>query len=145
MLYGICLIINCGLDLILKDIVFSSSLRQKLNKTDSIARSLVDFCQVAGIPVSLVQKRNIQQKLIVLCFIFQRHSGAAREGVYSLTKSLAFEWACSGVRINCVAPVGKCSILKFIGKLCYSDSICGVDRGVWEYATVALNIDFKNR
>ncbi|XP_002749780.2 peroxisomal trans-2-enoyl-CoA reductase [Callithrix jacchus] len=32
------------------------------------------------------------------------HSGAAREGVYSLTKSLAFEWACSGVRINCVAP-----------------------------------------
>ncbi|XP_004674371.1 PREDICTED: peroxisomal trans-2-enoyl-CoA reductase [Condylura cristata] len=32
------------------------------------------------------------------------HSGAAREGVYSLTKSLALEWASSGVRINCVAP-----------------------------------------
>ncbi|XP_037596720.1 peroxisomal trans-2-enoyl-CoA reductase [Cebus imitator] len=32
------------------------------------------------------------------------HSGAAREGVYNLTKSLALEWACSGVRINCVAP-----------------------------------------
>uniref|UniRef100_F7DTT0 Peroxisomal trans-2-enoyl-CoA reductase n=1 Tax=Macaca mulatta TaxID=9544 RepID=F7DTT0_MACMU len=33
-----------------------------------------------------------------------RHSGAARAGVYNLTKSLALEWACSGVRINCVAP-----------------------------------------
>ncbi|XP_049626335.1 peroxisomal trans-2-enoyl-CoA reductase-like [Suncus etruscus] len=32
------------------------------------------------------------------------HSGAAREGVYNLTKSLAIEWASSGVRINCVAP-----------------------------------------
>ncbi|XP_007535729.2 peroxisomal trans-2-enoyl-CoA reductase isoform X1 [Erinaceus europaeus] len=32
------------------------------------------------------------------------HSGAAREGVYSLTKSLALEWASSGIRINCVAP-----------------------------------------
>ncbi|KAM5228889.1 peroxisomal trans-2-enoyl-CoA reductase [Ctenodactylus gundi] len=32
------------------------------------------------------------------------HSGAAREGVYSLTKTLALEWASSGVRINCVAP-----------------------------------------
>ncbi|KAB1279516.1 Peroxisomal trans-2-enoyl-CoA reductase [Camelus dromedarius] len=32
------------------------------------------------------------------------HSGAAREGVYNLTKSLALEWASSGVRINCVAP-----------------------------------------
>ncbi|KAG8521016.1 Peroxisomal trans-2-enoyl-CoA reductase [Galemys pyrenaicus] len=32
------------------------------------------------------------------------HSGAAREGVYNLTKSLALEWASSGVRLNCVAP-----------------------------------------
>ncbi|MXQ79234.1 hypothetical protein E5288_WYG000454 [Bos mutus] len=32
------------------------------------------------------------------------HSGAAREGVYNLTKSLALEWASSGVRINSVAP-----------------------------------------
>ncbi|XP_053453361.1 peroxisomal trans-2-enoyl-CoA reductase [Nycticebus coucang] len=32
------------------------------------------------------------------------HSGAAREGVYNLTKSLALEWASSGVRINCVGP-----------------------------------------
>ncbi|XP_053527281.1 peroxisomal trans-2-enoyl-CoA reductase isoform X2 [Artibeus jamaicensis] len=32
------------------------------------------------------------------------HSGAAREGVCSLTKTLAVEWARSGVRLNCVAP-----------------------------------------
>ncbi|XP_058388938.1 peroxisomal trans-2-enoyl-CoA reductase [Diceros bicornis minor] len=32
------------------------------------------------------------------------HSGAAREGVYNLSKTLALEWATSGVRINCVAP-----------------------------------------
>ncbi|XP_010610257.1 peroxisomal trans-2-enoyl-CoA reductase isoform X2 [Fukomys damarensis] len=35
------------------------------------------------------------------------HSGAAREGVYHLTKSLAVGWARSGVRINCVAPVSS--------------------------------------
>ncbi|XP_059783383.1 peroxisomal trans-2-enoyl-CoA reductase isoform X3 [Balaenoptera ricei] len=35
-----------------------------------------------------------------------RHSGAAREGVYNLTKSLAVERASSGIRIDCVAPVG---------------------------------------
>lgn len=32
------------------------------------------------------------------------HSGAARGGVYSLTKSMALAWASSGVRVNCVAP-----------------------------------------
>ncbi|XP_070592961.1 peroxisomal trans-2-enoyl-CoA reductase-like isoform X2 [Erythrolamprus reginae] len=32
------------------------------------------------------------------------HSGAARAGVDNLTKSLAIEWACNGVRINSVAP-----------------------------------------
>ncbi|XP_012506925.1 PREDICTED: peroxisomal trans-2-enoyl-CoA reductase isoform X2 [Propithecus coquereli] len=37
-------------------------------------------------------------------FPFAAHTGAAREGVYNLSKSLALEWAHSGVRINCVAP-----------------------------------------
>ncbi|XP_075807831.1 peroxisomal trans-2-enoyl-CoA reductase isoform X2 [Microtus pennsylvanicus] len=37
-------------------------------------------------------------------FPLASHSGAAREGVYNLTKSMALEWAKSGVRINCVAP-----------------------------------------
>ncbi|XP_007420219.2 peroxisomal trans-2-enoyl-CoA reductase [Python bivittatus] len=32
------------------------------------------------------------------------HSGAARAAVDNLTKTLAIEWACSGVRINSVAP-----------------------------------------
>nr|XP_033506781.1 peroxisomal trans-2-enoyl-CoA reductase [Epinephelus lanceolatus] len=32
------------------------------------------------------------------------HTGAARAGVDNLTKSLAIEWAASGVRINSVAP-----------------------------------------
>ena len=35
------------------------------------------------------------------------HTGAARAGVDNLTKSLAIEWAPSGVRINSVAPVGS--------------------------------------
>jgi citronellol/citronellal dehydrogenase len=32
------------------------------------------------------------------------HSGAARAGVENLTKTAAYEWAGSGVRVNCVAP-----------------------------------------
>lgn len=32
------------------------------------------------------------------------HTGAARAGVDNLTKSLAIEWADSGVRVNAVAP-----------------------------------------
>ena len=32
------------------------------------------------------------------------HSGAARAGVVNLTKTAAFEWASSGVRVNAVAP-----------------------------------------
>ena len=32
------------------------------------------------------------------------HSGAARAGVENLTKSLAIEWAPSGVRVNSIAP-----------------------------------------
>lgn len=35
------------------------------------------------------------------------HTGAARAAVDNLTKSLAVEWAASGVRINSVAPVSK--------------------------------------
>lgn len=32
------------------------------------------------------------------------HSGAARAGMVNLTKTAAYEWACSGVRVNAVAP-----------------------------------------
>jgi citronellol/citronellal dehydrogenase len=32
------------------------------------------------------------------------HSGAARAGMINLTKTAAFEWASSGVRVNAVAP-----------------------------------------
>lgn len=33
------------------------------------------------------------------------HTGAARAGVENMSRTLAIEWASSGVQINCVAPV----------------------------------------
>lgn len=35
------------------------------------------------------------------------HTGAARAAVDNLTKSLAIEWAASGVRVNAIAPVSE--------------------------------------
>lgn len=40
-----------------------------------------------------------------ILFALCRHTGAARAGVDNLTKSLAVEWAPSGIRINAIAPV----------------------------------------
>ncbi len=45
--------------------------------------------------------------LVLIC----SHSGAARAGVENLTKSLAVEWAASGVRINAVSPVRISTII----------------------------------
>lgn len=44
---------------------------------------------------------------LLVCFVGSvfSHTGAARSAVDNLTKSLAIEWAASGVRINAVAPV----------------------------------------
>lgn len=39
------------------------------------------------------------------------HTGAARAAVDNLTKSLAIEWAASGVRVNAVAPVSAERVL----------------------------------
>lgn len=39
------------------------------------------------------------------------HTGAARAAVDNLTKSLAIEWAASGVRVNAVAPVCTTPVL----------------------------------
>jgi NAD(P)-dependent dehydrogenase (short-subunit alcohol dehydrogenase family) len=33
------------------------------------------------------------------------HSGAARAGVENLTRSLALEWACHNIQLNCISPV----------------------------------------
>lgn len=48
--------------------------------------------------------------LLLLSFL-NRHSGAARAAVDNLTKTLALEWAHSGVRINSVAPVSNGKVM----------------------------------
>lgn len=45
--------------------------------------------------------------MLPLLYFLHRHSGAARAAVDNLTKTLALEWAHSGVRINSVAPVSN--------------------------------------
>lgn len=52
---------------------------------------------------------NICVNEALVCFVgcVCSHTGAARSGVDNLTKSLAIEWAASGVRINAVAPVSN--------------------------------------
>lgn len=42
---------------------------------------------------------------------YMAHSAAARAGIENLTKSLAVEWASSGITLNCVAPVRPPSAL----------------------------------
>jgi len=37
-------------------------------------------------------------------FPMMSHTGAARAGVENLSRSLSVEWACAGLRVNCVAP-----------------------------------------
>ena len=44
------------------------------------------------------------RNVVFVCMVAS-HTGAARAGVVNMTKTLAVEWAASGVRVNSVAPV----------------------------------------
>lgn len=58
-------------------------------------------------PSILICTPKLFSFLLKLCPPPDSHTGAARAAVDNLTKSLAIEWAHSGVRVNSVAPVCK--------------------------------------
>uniref|UniRef100_A0A2K5YYZ9 Peroxisomal trans-2-enoyl-CoA reductase n=1 Tax=Mandrillus leucophaeus TaxID=9568 RepID=A0A2K5YYZ9_MANLE len=100
-------------------VIASRKLERLKSAADELKASLPPTNQARVIPIQC-NIRNEEEynswmkehggsivNIIVLAkagFPLAAHSGAARAGVYNLTKSLALEWACSGVRINCVAP-----------------------------------------
>jgi len=47
------------------------------------------------------------------------HTGAARAGVENVTKTLAIEWASSGIRVNAIAP----GVIKTTGTAQYGDAV----------------------
>jgi citronellol/citronellal dehydrogenase len=52
------------------------------------------------------------------------HTGAARAGVQNMTKTLAVEWACHGIRVNCVAP----GVIKTSGTAQYPEEFLEASR-----------------
>lgn len=72
-------------------------------------------CSRAAGDVMLAQQKG---KIVNVIAGFSRraaphisHSGAARAGVESLTRSLALEWAARNVQVNCISPVAMTDAL----------------------------------
>ncbi|MDP2439398.1 MAG: SDR family oxidoreductase [archaeon] len=80
-----------------------------LNGTFFVTQAVYNRLQAStSPPPSALTSNGLAVVNIVACFRNgmpgMAHSGAARAGVANLTKTLAIEWAASGVRINALAP-----------------------------------------
>jgi citronellol/citronellal dehydrogenase len=75
-------------------------IRNNLNGTFYVTR---EVATQAMIPAQRGRIVNVTA-MVARGFPGMSHTGAARAGVENLTRSLAIEWACHGIRVNAVAP-----------------------------------------
>lgn len=84
----------------LKDKGWDAVINNNLNGTFYVTRAMANqffIPQQSGVIVNVIAN-------ILRGFPGMVHTGAARAGVENFTKTLAQEWACHQIRINCVAP-----------------------------------------
>jgi len=79
---------------------FEAVIRNNLNGTFFMTREVAN---AAMIPQKRGRIVNITAQ-VFRGFPGMAHTGAARAGVENLTRTLAVEWACHGIRVNAVAP-----------------------------------------